>query len=105
MPFHFHAVSVGLYVQWLALCVWGWERFANAPRVMIHRLARIAGAAAIAWRLAYLLPSSPHILNSWILQKGDTTEKRESHDYLVYFRDHDFFPWEMRQAAEYLKEH
>ena len=104
-PYHFHPVSAGLYLQWLTLCVWGWERFANAPRGMIHRLAPIAGVTAIAWRLAYLLPQSPHILDTWILEKGDTAEKRESHDYLVYFRDHDFFPFEMRQAATYIKEH
>jgi hypothetical protein len=104
-PYHFHPVSAGLYVQWLALCVWGWERFANAPRGMIHRIAPIAGAAALSWRLAFLLPQSPHILDTWILEKGETAEKRESRDYLVYFRDHDFFPFEIRQAATYLREH
>jgi len=104
-PYHFHPVSAGLYLQFLALTVWGWERFADAPRGVIHRVAPLAGALAIAWRLSNLLPQSPHILDTWILEKGTTPELRASHDYLVYFRDRDFFPWEIRQAAEYLKEH
>jgi hypothetical protein len=104
-PYHFHPVSAGLYLQFLALTVWGWERFADAPRGVIHRLAPLAGALAITWRLSNLLPSSPHILDTWILEKGTTPELRASHDYLVYFRDRDFFPWEIRQAADYLREH
>lgn len=104
-PYHFHPVSAGLYLQFLALTVWGWERFADAPRGMIHRVAPLAGALAIAWRLSNLLPQSPHILDTWILDKGTTPELRASHDYLVYFRDRDFFPFEMRQAADYLREH
>lgn len=103
-PYHFQPVSAGLYVQWLALCVWAWERFADAPRGVIHRLFPLAGAATLAGRLAFLLPQSPHIVDTWILDKGDTAEKRQSHDFLVYFRDHDFFPFEIRQAAAFLRE-
>jgi len=103
-PYHFHPVSAGLYLQWLTLAVWAWERYATSPHGTIHRLVPWAGGAAIAGRLALLLPQSPHIIDTWILEKGSTAEKREGYDYLVYFRDRDYFPFELRQTAQYLKQ-
>jgi len=104
-PYHFHPVTVGVYMQWLLLVVWTWEKFSARPIGTFARLLPFAAAAALAWRICWLVPQSSHITGIWILDKGDTAEKRASSDYLVYFRDRDFFPWEMRQAAEYLDEH
>jgi hypothetical protein len=104
-PYHFHPVSAGLYMQWLVLVVWAWERFTMRPRGTFVRLLPFIASAALGARLCFLLPSSPHITNIWILEKGADAEKRASHDYLVYFRDQDFFPWEMRQTASYLRAH
>ncbi len=104
-PYHFHPVSAGLYFQWLVLVVWAWERFALRPRGTFVRVLPFIASAALGARLCFLLPSSPHITDIWILDKGADAEKRASHDYLVYFRDQDFFPWEMRQAASYLRQH
>ena len=104
-PYHFHPVTAGIYMQWLVLVVWAWERFSARARGTFVRLIPFAAAAALAGRVAYLMPSSPHITDVWILDKGNTEEKRASHDYLVYFRDRDYFPWQMRQAASYLREH
>ena len=104
-PYHFHPVTVGLYMQWLLLVIWLWERFGARSRGTVMRFVPLAAAALLAGRVSWLVPQSSHITDIWILDKGETTEKRASHDYLVYFRDHDFFPWEMRQAAAYLKEH
>lgn len=103
-PYHFHPVSAGLYLQWLTLVVWAWERYSTSPRGTIHRLLPWLGGAALAGRLSLLLPQSPHILDTWILEKGTTAEKREGYDYLVYFRDRDYYPFELRQTAQYLKE-
>ncbi len=104
-PYHFHPVTVGLYMQWLLLVVWMWERFSARARGTFVRFVPFAAAAALAMRIAWLVPQSSHITGIWILDKGSTAEKRASPDYLVYFRDHDFFPWEMRQAAVYINEH
>jgi len=104
-PYHFHPVSAGIYLQWLLLVVWMWERFSARPRGTFTRFLPFVAAACLSGRVAYLLPSSPHVADVWILDKGSTAEKRASHDYLVYFRDHDFFPWQMRQTAAYLREH
>jgi hypothetical protein len=104
-PYHFHPVSAGLYLQWLMLVVWSWERFALRPRGTFVRILPFIAAGALGARLCFLLPNSPHITDIWILDKGADEERRASHDYLVYFRDNDFFPWEMRQAAAYLRQH
>lgn len=104
-PYHFHPVTVGLYMQWLLLVVWMWERFSARSRGTFIRLVPFLAAGALAGRIAWLVPQSSHITDIWILDKGETAEKRASADYLVYFRDHDFFPWQMRQAAAYLDEH
>ncbi len=107
-PYHFHPVSAGLHLQWLAIVVWLWEK-EPAPRrgreATGARLAPFLVASALALRVALMMPMSPHTTNLWILTKARDSEERSSHDYLIYFTAYDFFPWEMRQTAAYLKEH
>lgn len=103
-PYHFHPVTAGLYLQWLVLAVWTSERFANSGSPFARAVPLVA-AAAIAARVGTMMPISPHIDNLWILQKGATPEQRAGQDFLVFFRGPDFFPWEMREGAAYLKEH
>jgi hypothetical protein len=102
-PYHFHPVSAGLHLQWLAIVVWLWERARRRTRKL--QLAPFVAASALALRVAFVMPLSPHVTNLWILTKSRDAEERASHDYLVYFQTVDFFPWEMRQAAEFLKTH
>lgn len=105
-PYHFHPVTAGLTLVWLMIVVWLGERRWRPP--FGHDLGRwVPGiaAAALAMNIAAKMPSSPHIRNLWILDKGATAAKRRGHDYLVYYRDRDFFPWEMRQAARFLEMH
>ena len=105
-PYHFHPVTAGLHLQWLLLVVWLWERYQHAPRSAIFpRALPFAAAAALTLKVAVSMTSSPHILDLWILDKGSDAETRKTRDYLVYFEDKDFFPWEMRQTADYLREH
>jgi len=114
-PYHFHPVSAGLYLQGLVLVVWLSEQLgrpesdARSPMpVAVGRLLRLvpfAAATGMSLAVVTALLVSPHLENYWILQKGITAELRRSHDYLVYFRTGDFFPWEMRQTAEYLDAH
>lgn len=107
-PYHFHPVSAGLHLQWLAIVVWLWERAPRARtsrRAASLRLAPFLAASALALKVALSMPLSPHVTNLWILGKARDIEERTSHDYMVYFQTMDFFPWEMRQTAAYLKEH
>jgi hypothetical protein len=114
-PYHFHPVSAGLYLEWLVIVVWLWERYgrqsattgadrSSGSRAPV-RLVPFVAAGAVALTVTTGVQASSHLVNHWILAKGITAEQRESRDYLVYFRTSDFFPWEMRQAARYLKEH
>ncbi len=103
-PYHFHPVSAGLSLVWLLLVVWATERF-GVRRGLVQRLVPFAAAASLAARVISLEPQSPHLVSPWILAKGTTAEQRSGEDYLVYFRGPDFFPWEMREAAAYLREH
>ncbi len=106
-PYHFHPVSAGLHLQWLAIAVWLWERAptSRASRRAGGRLAPFLVVSALALRVALMMPMSPHTTNLWILTKARDAEERSSRDYLVYFTTYDFFPWELRQTAAYLKEH
>lgn len=105
-PYHFHPVTVGLHLEWLLLVVWSWERFRRAPRQnFFTRLVPYAAGAMLTTTIATRLTQSPHVQNVWILGKASTAEERASRDYLIYFRNSDFFPWEMRQAAGYLRAH
>lgn len=121
-PYHFHPVTAGVHLAWMLLVVWLWERYrgvgvASPPRVDAEpvtestglarflRFVPFAAGALLSLKVASSLTVSPHITDIWILGKAQTAEERASHDYLVYFRDHDFFPWEMRQAADYVRTH
>lgn len=103
-PYHFHPVSAGLMLVWLVLVMWAVERF-GSRRGFVHRVVPFVAAGALAWRIVAIEPASPHLVSPWILDKGNTAEKRAGQDYLVYFKGPDFFPWEMREAAAYLREH
>lgn len=103
-PYHFHPVSVSLSLQWLLLVAWYSERGQRLPRGRAERLLPIAAAAALSLRVATMMPMSPYVQNLWLLTgKAREPMERVSHDYLVYFKTSDFFPWELRQAASYLR--
>jgi hypothetical protein len=109
-PYHFHPVSAGLYLEWLVIVVWLWERHgrkraSRGEAQGIIRLVPFAAAGALALAVATAVQTSAHLTNHWILAKGIFAEQRASRDYLVYFQTTDFFPWEMRETAHYLREH
>jgi hypothetical protein len=86
--------------------VWLWERYQLASRTAIFpRAAPFAAAAALTIKVSLSMTNSPHITDLWILDKGTDADVRLTRDYLVYFEDKDFFPWELRQTATYLREH
>ncbi|HEY2517616.1 MAG TPA: hypothetical protein VGI39_42395 [Polyangiaceae bacterium] len=104
-PYHFHPITAGMNFQWLLLVAWLAERCRFAPRRDLSRLVPFAAAAVLALRITTTMSGSPHLQSLWVAEKGQTPEEREGHDFLVYFATSDFFPWEMRQAASYLREH
>ncbi len=105
-PYHFHPVTAGVHLQWLTFAAWVSERARVASRRRaIVRLAPIAVAAVIALRVATVMEDSPYVRIVWLLWGGRTPEERTSADYFDHFRRPDFFPFEMRQAAAFLRAH
>jgi hypothetical protein len=104
-PYHFHPVTAGVHLQWLALAAWLAERTRVARRSLaILRLAPIAVGLVIAFRVATAMEDSPHVRATWLLWSGGTAADRTTPQYFAHFPERDFFPYELRQAAAYLRE-
>jgi hypothetical protein len=105
-PYHFHPVTAGVHLQWLAFASWLTERTRVARRSRaILRLAPIAVGLIVAYRVATAMEDSPHVRATWLLWSGATPAERATREYFARFPEPDFFPFEMRQAAAYLREH
>jgi hypothetical protein len=105
-PYHFHPVTAGVHLQWLTLAAWLAERTRVARRrLALVRAVPLAVAAVVAFRVSTALQDSPHIRATWLLWSGQTPAERQTAEYFDHFARPDFFPFEMRQAAAYLREH
>jgi hypothetical protein len=105
-PYHFHPVTAGVHLQWLVFASWLAERarVADRRRAMV-RLVPVAVGVVIALRVATSMEDSPYIRAVWLLWGASTAEDRVTSDYFSHFPEPDFFPYEMRQTAAYLREH
>jgi hypothetical protein len=105
-PYHFHPVTAGVHLQWLAFAAWLAERTRVARRSLaLVRLAPLAVGLVIAYRVATAMEDSPHVRAVWLLWSGGTSADRSTREYFARFPEVDFFPVEMRQAAAYVREH
>jgi hypothetical protein len=105
-PYHFHPVTAGVHLQWIAFAAWLTERSRTARRSRaLLRLTPLAVALVIAYRIATAMEDSPHVRATWLLWSGATPAERATREYFAHFPETDFFPFEMRQAAAYVKEH
>jgi hypothetical protein len=104
-PYHFHPVTAGVHLQWLVFASWLAEktRVADRRRAIV-RLVPIAVGVVIALRVATSMEDSPYIRAVWLLWGASTAEERGTSDYFAHFPEPDFFPYEMRQVAAYLRE-
>jgi hypothetical protein len=105
-PYHFHPVTAGVHLQWLVFASWLAERarVADRRRALV-RLVPVAVGVIIALRVATSMEDSPYIRAVWLLWGASTPEDRVTSDYFSHFPEPDFFPYEMRQTAAYLREH
>jgi hypothetical protein len=97
-PYHFHTLTAATHLQWLVLGAWLYEK-------MGPRLVPLVGAAVLALRVATDLEESPHIKAVWLEWRAATPEKRQTREYFASFPESDFFPFEMREAARYVRDH
>jgi hypothetical protein len=105
-PYHFHPVTAGVHLQWLVFAAWLAERTRVAQRrLALVRLAPIAVGTVIAYRVATAMQDSPHVRATWLDWGAQTAASRQTAEYYDHFARPDFFPFEMRQAAAYLRRH
>jgi hypothetical protein len=105
-PYHFHPVTAAVHMQWLIVAAWTAERSRIAQRRWaIIRLAPIAVGAVLALRIATSMEDSPYVRASWLLWGAETADDRATKAYFAHFPEPDFFPYELRQAADYLRRH
>lgn len=103
--YHFHPLTATTHIGFLIVVAMLWERFRSVPRAKpLGRLAAVVVAVAYALEVTASMKGSPHTRNVWILAGGETPERREKEEYFQSFKSHDFFPWEMRQAAGFIRE-
>ncbi|CAN5879552.1 hypothetical protein BH11MYX4_BH11MYX4_26320 [soil metagenome] len=104
--YHFHPLTASTHIAFLVVVAMLWERFRTTPRRLpLGRLAALVVTIALALNMASGMRNSTHIVrNAWLLSGGETAEKRTKEEYFQTFKSYDFFPWELNQAAAYLRE-
>lgn len=101
--YHFHPLTATTHMIALVIAVMLWERFRAASRARpLARFIALGVIAAYALSVASGMRSSPHTRNVWILAGGETPQARAEREWFDSFKTHDFFPWELREAANYL---
>jgi len=105
-PYHFHPVTAGVHLQWLVFAAWLAERTrVSQRRLALLRLAPIAFGVVVALRVATSMEDSPYIRAVWLLWGASTPQDRLTREYFARFPEPDYFPYEMRKAATYVREH
>jgi hypothetical protein len=103
--YHFHPLTAATSLGFLVVTATLWERFRADPRHRpLGRLAALAVTVGLALEVTASMKGSPHTRNVWILAGGETPERRAREEYFQSFKTYDFFPWELRQAASYLRD-
>lgn len=102
--YHYHPLHLFTGAAWLTVVVLLWERYRSVNHARTWgKLLAFGAAIALALGTAHSLRSSPHMRDVWILEGGSTYERRHGEEYLNHFRTYDFFPYEMRKTAAYLR--
>lgn len=103
--YHFHPLTATTHMGLMLVVIMLWERFRGAPRSQpTGRWIALGLTGAYALFVASNMRTSPHTRNVWILAGGETPEKRSVQEYFDTFKSHDFFPWDLRQAASWIAE-
>ncbi len=104
-PYHFHPVTLGLHLQWLAIVVFAWEKVrTRVPPTSGWRLVPALAGGALALRVALALQHASYMTAPWGVDAIRTEAYRESEAHLAIFRITDFRPWSVRQVARYLRD-
>ncbi len=101
--YHFHPLTAATALAWLAVVAMLWQKHRAAPRRQPYgRWFSLGCATALALVTTTAMNGSPHLRHVWILAGGATPYKRGLPEYFDQFKSYDFFPWQLRQGAQYL---
>lgn len=100
--YHFHPLTAAVYLQWLVVVAWLWDRAQSASR---ERWIALAFAVALSVRVATEMTESPYLKEVWLIDGAATAEQRATKEYFARFPEPDYFPWDLREAAAFLKMH
>ena len=108
-PYHFHPVTAGVHLQWLLLVAWLTERTRVVPlsrqaRALV-RVVPLAAGLVLSLHVATSMVDSPYVRATWMSWGTSTPRARTTEEYFSHFPEPDFYPFELRQAADYVREH
>ena len=102
--YHFHPVTAAVHLQWLVCVAWLTDRMRVARRDRaVLRLVPLAAALALALRVVTTTRDSTYLRAAWLRSGAATPQERSSAEYFAHFPEPDFFPYELRQAATFLR--
>ena len=102
--YHFHPVTATTQIGFMIGVALLALRFRSSPRKRpLGRLVALGIAAGFALVVTIAMRESPHLKNVWILAGGETPYKRGLPEYFATFKTYDFFPWQVRKGAEYVR--
>ena len=103
-PYHWHPVTMAIALQWLALAAWLWEtRRLSRAAGAIARVVPFLASAALALRVASTMSDSPYIKAAWLVDGADTPAARATKEYFAHFPEPDWFPFDLREAAAFVR--
>ncbi len=109
-PYHLHPVTAGAALIGVASfgALVDALRAPDAPKRRLRNLWAVLTVGLgvfLAVHEVAAMRGSPHLMNPWTAELGASPEGRISKAYLDRFKMWDFFPYEMRETADYLKAH
>ncbi len=100
--YHFHPLTAAVVLQWLVIAAWLWDRARSASR---DRVLALAVATVISVRVATDMTESPYMKEVWLVDGAATPAQRATKEYFARFPEPDYFPWDLREAAAFLRVH
>jgi hypothetical protein len=104
-PYHLHPILLGTHLLWIATAAYVAERAVAIPweRARWWAVAVTAGAVLMGAQSSTEARMSEYAQSdAW--RVGSTPSARASEAYFRLFPWDDYFPWELRQAATFLRE-
>jgi hypothetical protein len=99
-PYHLHPVTASTHFLWLACAAYAAERFTASGGRAVGVVA-LGGAAVLGYQSMTESRLTDALTNTWY--DDARRSGRDSEAFLRHFNGGDFFAWDLRQAAAFLR--